>query len=138
MHCTLPIVRKGRAVVNWRAAKMKTSSVRGACCDRGALDVDAMANVTRRRQRVFETSPRDLLRPASRSHVTGIVPQPDHRLREVVLVTEGTQARGAQQEESAGSWVQTEPAGGEHSQEVPARKEQHVSLDGAHSLHHAV
>src|SRR5262249_56822450 len=62
----------------------------------------------------------------------------NHRLGTLVLISERTQARRAQQEESGGSRLETEPAGGEHAQEVAARKEHHVTLDGADTAHHAI
>ena len=57
------------------------------------------------------------------------VPQPDYRLGQVVVfIAQRTEACGAQQEVPAIRRVQTDPAGGEHPQEMPARKNQHVTL----------
>src|SRR5258706_14536652 len=70
--------------------------------------------------------------------MTSIVPQANHRLGKVVLVPERAQARRAQQEESAGARFETEPTRGEHPQEMPARKQQHVRLEAAHLAHHAI
>ena len=76
--------------------------------------------------------------PASHVDMTSVVPQANHRLGKVVLETERTQARGAQQEESAGPRCKTEPARGKHPQKMPARKKQHVSVDGTDTAHDAV
>jgi len=70
--------------------------------------------------------------------MVNVIPQLNHRLRTGVLVAQRTKARGAQQEVSAGRGLHPEPAGREHVQEVPARKKQHVSLNGTHSTDHAV
>src|SRR5262245_10484281 len=104
-------------------------------CTAGTGHVPGPGRVVEGRSRDASTS---LDRKASRLHVTSVVPQSNHRLGTVVLIAEGTQARRAQQEESARSRLETEPAGGEHAQEVAARKEQHVSLDGADTAHHAL
>ena len=68
------------------------------------------------------------------AHVTSIVPQPNHRFGAVMFIAQGTQARRAQQEILAGPRFEPEPAGGEHPQEMPARKQQHVPLDRAYRL----
>jgi hypothetical protein len=70
--------------------------------------------------------------------MTCIVPQPDRRLGQIVFVTQGTQAGGAQEEVSAGSGFKPEPPSCQNTQEVPAGKEQDVSVDGSHSAHEAV
>lgn len=54
--------------------------------------------------------------------MTIVVPQPDRWLRQLVFIAQRTQARCAQQKESAGPRLQTEPPGGEHPQEVAAGK----------------
>src|SRR5215470_16220558 len=56
-------------------------------------------------------------------HVTIIVPQPDRRLGQVVLVTQRAKARGTQHEVPAGRRFEAEPAGSEHPQEMTARKQ---------------
>jgi hypothetical protein len=66
------------------------------------------------------------------------VPQLDCRRGQVVFIAQRAQARGAQQEVPAARRVETEPAGGEHPQEMPARKNQHVAFDRAHPAHDAV
>src|SRR5262249_28002901 len=65
-----------------------------------------------------------------------IVPQPDDWLRQVVFVTQRTHARGAQREVSTERDIKPEPTSGQYSQEMPARKKQHVTFDRAHALHH--
>src|SRR5439155_16685384 len=70
--------------------------------------------------------------------MTGVVPQPDYRLRQVVFVTQRTQARCAQQEVSTECGIEPEPARGEYSQEMPAGEKQHVTFDTARAFHRAV
>ena len=55
-----------------------------------------------------------------------------------MFIAQRTQARRTQQEVFAGGRFEPEPAGGEHPQEMPARKQQGVALNRAHSTHHAV
>ena len=62
----------------------------------------------------------------------------DRRLGLVVLIAQRAQARSAQQQVSAARRVEAEPAGGEHPQEMPARKNQHVAFNGSDSAHYAV
>src|SRR5438874_2506798 len=71
-------------------------------------------------------------------NMTGVVPQPDYRLRSVVFVTQRTQARCAQQEVSTECGIEPEPARGEYSQEMPAGEKQHVTFDTARAFHRAV
>src|SRR6516164_1398629 len=70
--------------------------------------------------------------------MTVIVPKSDRRLGQFVLVPQSAEARSAQQEVPATRRVETEPASGEYPQEMPARKNQHVAFDCAHSAHNAV
>src|SRR5207248_7303507 len=70
--------------------------------------------------------------------MTGVVPQPDYRLRQVVFVTQRTQARCAQQEVSTECGIEPEPARGKYSQEMPAGEKQHVTFDTARAFHRAV
>ena len=70
--------------------------------------------------------------------MTCIVPQADHRLGQLMFITHGADASRAQEEVPAGSRFEAEPSRCKHTQEMPARKEQHVPLDGPHSAHHAV
>src|SRR5262249_30933325 len=67
-----------------------------------------------------------------------LVPQADDRLRPVMFVPHRTEAGRAEHEIPARSRRQPEPARGEHSKKVPARKEQAVPIDGPHSLYHTV
>src|SRR6516162_7515468 len=70
--------------------------------------------------------------------MTVIVPKLDRRLGQFVLVTQRAQARSAQQKVPPSRRVETEPTSGEHPQEMPARKNQHIAFDCAHSAHNAV
>jgi len=70
--------------------------------------------------------------------VARFVPQPDYRLGLVVFIAERAKARSAQQEVPATRCIETEPAGGEHPQEMPTRKNQHVTFDRAQPAHDAV
>src|SRR5215510_14555729 len=74
----------------------------------------------------------------SRTHVAGIVPKLDHGPGSVVLVAEGAQARRLEIEIARGAGLQPEPARPEHAQDVAAREDQDVSVDGAHLRHHPV
>src|SRR5262249_37519295 len=76
--------------------------------------------------------------PSLVANMTCIVPQADHRLGQVMFITHGTHARRAKEEVPAGSRFEAEPSSGEHAQEMPAGKEQHVPRDGPHSAHHVV
>src|SRR5271163_854890 len=70
--------------------------------------------------------------------MTAIVPKADCGLGQFVLIAQRAKARSAQQEVPATRRVETEPAGGEHPQEMPARKNQHVASDRAHPAHDTV
>src|SRR6516165_3996922 len=70
--------------------------------------------------------------------MTCIVPQADHRLGQLMFVTHGTHASRAQEEVPARSRFEAEPSSCEHTQKMPAGKEQHVPLDGPHTAHHVV
>src|SRR5271156_6815022 len=70
--------------------------------------------------------------------MTAIVPKLDCGLGQFMLIAQRAEARRAQQEVPATSRVEAEPAGREHPQEMPARKNQHVAFDRAHSAHDAV
>lgn len=70
--------------------------------------------------------------------MTSVVPQSDDRLGPVMFIAQRTQARRAQQEEPAGRRFEPEPAGGEHSQEMTARKEQRVPFYGTHPPDNAI
>src|SRR5262249_49949621 len=67
-----------------------------------------------------------------------IIPQANHRLGQVVFVTQGTHTRGAQQEVATGSRFEPQPSSRKHAQEMPAGKEQYVPLEGPHSAYHPV
>src|SRR5262245_60265932 len=71
--------------------------------------------------------------------MASLIPLPNHRPRLATLISLGTQARSAQHEVSAvRACFDPEPAGGQHSHEMPARKQQHISLNRSHTAHHAV
>src|SRR3989441_12963211 len=72
------------------------------------------------------------------ANMTSVVPQPDYWLRQVVFVAQRTQARCAQQEVSTDHGIEPEPTRGEDSQEMPARKKQHMTPDRAHAFDRAV
>src|SRR6516165_8270669 len=72
------------------------------------------------------------------AHMPCIIPQTDHRLGEVMFVTECAQAGGAQDQKSAGSRFEPEPAGSQDAQEMGTGKKQHVALDRANPANHAV
>src|SRR5947209_20141670 len=61
-----------------------------------------------------------------------VVPQADDGFIDVVLVPQNAEAGGTQQQIPADGWLASEPPGGEHTQEVAARKNQHVGSDGSH------
>src|SRR5262249_33114123 len=67
-----------------------------------------------------------------------LVPETDHRVEMVMLVPHRTEAGRAQEEIPARRRLEPEPARGEHSEEVSAREEKHVALDGPHPPDHAV
>src|SRR5215472_10547519 len=67
------------------------------------------------------------------------VPQADCRFGAViVLVVEDAEARGSEQEAPSSSRVEAEPARGEHSQDMAARKQQQIAVGGMHALDHTV
>src|SRR2546422_362243 len=72
------------------------------------------------------------------AHVAGIVPQPDHRLEWVVLAAENTYAGCVQHEKSPGGGFEPKPAGSEHSQKMPTRKNQRVAFDCAHTTDNVI
>src|SRR5262245_39797424 len=73
--------------------------------------------------------------PLARRH---FVPQPDRRLRAIVLVAEHREARRPEHEQAGAGGLEPEPARGERAQEVSAREEQHVAVDRAKPRDHAV
>ena len=55
--------------------------------------------------------------------MTGVVPQPDSRLGEVVLVSKDAETGGAQQKVAPPrAGFEAEPTRSEHAQDVPARE----------------
>src|SRR6185436_3818600 len=67
-----------------------------------------------------------------------IVPQSNHRLGEPMFIAQGAEAGRSEQEVSTAPWFESEPASGEHPQEMPAREQKHVPLDLPHSVHNPV
>src|SRR6266404_6728648 len=63
-----------------------------------------------------------------------IVPQSDDRLAEVVLVAEPAEGCGAEHEITPARRFEAEPACGEHTQNMGARKHQDVTLDGPYTI----
>src|SRR5215472_8624477 len=66
------------------------------------------------------------------------VPQPDRRLCQIVLVAENAEARCAEQQVTPGRCLEAEPAGGEHSRDMGARKDRDIALDSAYALNNPV
>src|SRR6516162_3042979 len=66
------------------------------------------------------------------------VPQPDRRLCQIVLVAENAEARCAEQQVTPGRRLEAEPAGGEHSRDMGARKDRDIALDSAYALNNPV
>src|SRR5437899_1501890 len=81
-------------------------------------------------------SPR--LRRADAPLARHLVPEADHRLGSTMLVPHRTETGRAEQEVPARPRVEPEPARGEHSEKVSARKEQHVPSDCPHPAYHPV
>src|SRR5229473_4428211 len=67
-----------------------------------------------------------------------VVPSPDGRLGKVVLVAEEAEARGAEREIAPSRRFEAEPAGGDHAQDMGARKHQDIAADGAHAADDAI
>src|SRR2546427_5712576 len=61
------------------------------------------------------------------ANMASVVPQPDYWLSQVVFVAQRAQARWTQQEVSPDHDIEPEPTSGEYSQEMPARKKQHMT-----------
>ena len=71
--------------------------------------------------------------------MTRLIPQNNRRPGKASFVTERTEARRAQFEGPAvDRRLEPDPAGGQHPDEMTARKKQHVVLHRAHAAHHAV
>src|SRR6266851_1892937 len=67
-----------------------------------------------------------------------VVPSPDGRLGKVVLVAEEAEARGGEREIAPSRRFEAEPTGGEHAQDMGARKYQDIAADGAHAADDAI
>src|SRR5215471_16622511 len=67
-----------------------------------------------------------------------VVPQSNHGTGACVLVAELAQARCPQEEASSRPGREAEPARRQDPEEMSAREEQDVAVDGTHSVYHAV
>src|SRR5262245_53168215 len=69
--------------------------------------------------------------------VVRVVPQADHRLGALPVVSQRAQARRVQEKIPAmDRRVEAEPNGGEHANEVPAREQEYVAVDRTDPCHH--
>ena len=60
--------------------------------------------------------------------MTSVVPESDHRPREIILIAQGTQARRTKHEISTvDCWLDSKPPGRQYPNEMPARKNQHIT-----------
>src|SRR5438445_2962082 len=73
-----------------------------------------------------------------RAHVSGVIPKANHRSRLVVLVSQGAEACGIEQEKSSRGGFQTKPSRGHNAQKMPAGEKQYVSMKGANALNDMV
>src|SRR5947207_3598888 len=69
--------------------------------------------------------------PHSVACMPGIVPKSDCRIGKVMFVAESAKACYVQHKEFSDKWLEAQPAGSEHAQEMPARKNQHIAFDRA-------
>src|SRR6202012_6205193 len=74
----------------------------------------------------------------SRLDMLRIIPQPDRRLREVVFVSKHAEAGRLQDEGGAAPRIKSKPACRQHTQEMPARKDQYVFVDRPNASHDTV
>jgi hypothetical protein len=72
------------------------------------------------------------------ARVPSIIPKPDRRIGDVMFVAERTKACCVQHQKLSGSRLESEPASGEHSQEMSARKNQDIAFDRAHTTDNTV
>src|SRR5438132_7824783 len=68
----------------------------------------------------------------------GLVPQPDRRLCQIVLVPEDAKARRAEQEVTARGRCETQPTSGQYPRDMRARKYRNIAVERAYSLNDAV
>src|SRR6476469_4649486 len=73
-----------------------------------------------------------------RGDMARIVPQPNYRRRLIVFIAECAQAGRGEKEVFSPQWLQAEPAGGEHAEEMAAGKKQHVAVDRTNAVNHLV
>src|SRR5271165_1398492 len=68
-----------------------------------------------------------------------VVPEPDHRVGQIALVADRTQARRSQQEILPPiARIQGKPASGKDTEKMAARKDQYVPRDCAEAFDHAI
>jgi hypothetical protein len=74
-----------------------------------------------------------------RADVMSVVPQPDHRSAKILFISDRTQACRAQEKGHAiHRRFESDPACGQHPNEVSAREKQHVSFNGSHAPQHVL
>ena len=71
-------------------------------------------------------------------NVPRVVPQPNSRVRQIMFVTEGADARRTQQETSTVGSIEPDPASGKDSQEMSAGENKNIVADSANSLDDAI
>jgi len=70
--------------------------------------------------------------------MASVVPESNYALSAAVFVSKNAQARRAQKKVFASQWLQAKPTGGKRTQEMAARKEQHITIDRSNSIDHPV
>jgi len=118
-----------------RAFSIRIAGVTWPWCP-NALPLEELPQSSRSSPCFLPLSPH-LLRVAA-PFVWHLVPETNHRIGTIVLVSQGTEAGRAQQEIPAGARLEPKPARCEHSEEMSTRKGEHVTLDGPHPAYHAV
>src|SRR5690349_17140926 len=76
--------------------------------------------------------------PAFCQHVLHVVPQPDRRLREAVLVCERAQACRAEHKRCTRKGIGTGPTCSEHAEDMSTGEKQDVAMCLAHAGHDSV
>jgi hypothetical protein len=76
--------------------------------------------------------------PPSVACVPGIVPKSDCRIGKIMFVAESAKACYVQHKKFPDEWFETEPAGGEHAQEMSTRKNQHIAFDHAYAIDNTI
>src|SRR5215472_4500727 len=68
----------------------------------------------------------------------GVVPEPDRRVRDAVFIAECASARRTQHERFAMNWLHADPSCSQHSEKMPAGKNQIILRYGAQAAHYAI